>query len=152
MLFSGIASTPVSAQGPDGLERQVNAQTGKVSFLGPKGGQALPAADALGKSTHPQDPAMALAKRFGQEFGLQDPERQLAEVKNDRAGNGRITARYQQTYQGIPILGAELIVNTNDSGDLYSMNGEVSSKVSLSTQPAVTPEQARDLAVQAVAK
>src|SRR5918993_1113184 len=91
MLFSGIAPSPASAQGPDGLERQVNPQTGKVSFLGPKNGQVLPAADALGKSTRPQDPAMALAKRYGPEFGLQDPEQELAALKTSRAENGRIT-------------------------------------------------------------
>ena len=34
--------------------------------------------------------------------------------------------RYQQNYQGIPVMGGELIVNTDENGDLYSMNGEVS--------------------------
>ena len=154
MLFSGIAPSPASAQGPDGLERRVNAQTGRVSFLGPDpaSGQVLPAADALGKSTQPQDPAMALAKRFGPEFGLQDPEQELAEIKTSRAENGRITARYQQTYQGIPVMGGELIVNTNEDGDLYSMNGEVSSSIALSPQPAIPSEQARQTALQAAAK
>ena len=152
MLFSGIASSPVSAQGPDEIERQVNAQTGKVSFLGPQNGQVLPALAALGKSTRPQDPAMELAKRFGPEFGLQDPEQELAALKASRAENGRITARYQQTYQGIPVMGGELIVNTNDNGDLYSINGEVSTKLSLSTRPAITAEQARQSALQAAAK
>ena len=73
MLSSGAALPSAAAQGTDGIERQVNAQTGKVSFIGPETGQVLPASDAPGKSTRPQDPAMALAKRFGPEFGLQDP-------------------------------------------------------------------------------
>ena len=63
MLFSGMVPSPASAQGPDGIERQVNPQTGKVSFLGPESGQVLAAADDLGKSTRPRDPAMALMKR-----------------------------------------------------------------------------------------
>jgi Zn-dependent metalloprotease len=152
MLFSGIASSSVSAQGGDGIERQVNAQSGKVSFIGPENGQALAASDALGKSTQPQDPAMALAIRFAPEFGLQDPERDLTEMKSSREENGRVTARYQQTYQGIPVMGGELIVNTNDNGDLYSMNGEVSNALSLSTQPAIDAGQAQQTSLQAVAK
>ncbi|HEX5941130.1 MAG TPA: hypothetical protein VFY66_02580, partial [Anaerolineales bacterium] len=151
MLSSGVALPSAAAQGADGIQRQVNAQTGKVSFIGPENGQVLPAPDALGKSTRPQDPAMALAKRFGPEFGLQDPERELSELKTNRAENGRITAHYQQNYRGIPVMGGELIVNTNDNGDLYSMNGEVSAELSLSIQPAIESEQARQTALQAVA-
>src|SRR5690242_21755237 len=81
MLFSGFAPSPASAQEGDGVERQVNAQTGKVSFIGSESGQVLPASAALGKSSRPQDPAMALAKRFGPEFGLQDPQSELSQMK-----------------------------------------------------------------------
>ena len=151
MLSSGAALPSAAAQGTDGIERQVNAQTGKVSFIGPETGQVLPASDAPGKSTRPQDPAMALAKRFGPEFGLQDPGRELTVMKSSRAENGRISARYQQNYQGIPVIGGELIVNTNQNGDLYSMSGEVSVELSLSIQPAIESEQARQTALQAVA-
>jgi uncharacterized protein YdeI (BOF family) len=47
MLFSGAALPSASAQGSDGIERQVNAQTGKVSFIGPESGQVLSASAAL---------------------------------------------------------------------------------------------------------
>jgi Zn-dependent metalloprotease len=60
--------------------------------------------------------------------------------------------RYQQTYQGIPVLGGELIVNTNDRGDLYSMNGEVSPDLSLQTQPGIDSAQAAETALQGMAK
>ena len=61
-------------------------------------------------------------------------------------------ARYQQHYQGVPVMGGELIVNTDENGDLYSMNGEVSTDLSLSTQPTLDSEQARQSALRAVAK
>jgi Zn-dependent metalloprotease len=154
LLFSGFSMQPVLAQGKDGLKRQVNPQTGKVSFLGPEAGSVLSASQVLGISpfSPPADPALALAKRFGGEFGLNSPERELSPMKSHRAENGRITTRYQQSYKGIPIMGGELIVNTNDSGDLYSMNGEVSPNLSLSTQPTIDSEQAKQTALQAVAK
>jgi Zn-dependent metalloprotease len=152
LLFSSVSLPSVSAQGGDGLQRQVNPQTGKVSFLGPENGRSLSASRALGTFIRPQDPALALAKRFGPEFGLRNPERDLTEMKTNRPGDGSLTVRYQQNHEGVPVMGGELVVNTNENGDLYSMNGEVSTDISLSTQPAVDAEQAREVALRAVAK
>jgi len=143
-----------SAQRGDGIKRQVNTESGKVSFIGPESGSSVPAAKALGLSTfaRPADPAMALAKRFAPEFGLRNPERDLAVKKTKNTGDGRLTVRYQQNYEGIPVMGGELVVNTNANGDLYSMNGEVSPELSLSTEPAIDSEQAKQTALQAMAK
>ena len=152
LLFSSISLPSVSAQGGDGLKREVNPQTGKVSFLGPESGRSLLASRALGTFIRPQNPAMALVQRFGPEFGLRNPERDLTEMKTNRPDEGRVTVRYQQNYEGVPVMGGELVVNTNENGDLYSMNGEVSADLSLSTQPAIGSEQARQTALQAVAK
>src|SRR5215212_9292817 len=152
ILFSSVPMPSASAQGKDGLKRQVNPQTGKVSFIGPENGYSLSASRVLGTFLRPQNPAMALAKRFGPEFGLKNPERDLKEIKNSRAEDGRATTRYQQHYQDIPVMGGELIVNTNENGDLYSMNGEVSADLSLSTQPRIDSQQAMQTALQAMAK
>jgi bacillolysin len=152
MAFSLIGSSAAQAQGGAGVKREVNAETGKVSFIGPESGRVLPASQALGTFLRPQDPGKALAKRFGPEFGLQNAERDLSEVKSRRGGDGRLMVRYQQQYQGIPVLGGELIVNTNDRGDLYSMNGEVSPDLSLSTQPGIDASQAAELVLAGMAK
>ncbi len=154
MLFSGFPLSSVFAQAADGLQRQVNAQTGKVSFIGPEGARLLSAAKALGTGAaiRPQDPALALAKRFGSEFGLKNAERDLKQIKVHQTADGRLAVRYQQNYQGIPVMGGELIVNTNGNGDLYSMNGEVSPDLSLPVQPAIDSERAQRTALQAVAK
>ena len=84
ILFSGVPMRSASAQGKDGLKRQVNPQTGRISFLGPENGRALLASQALGLASfaRPADPALALAKRFGSEFGLQNPERDLKEMQS----------------------------------------------------------------------
>src|SRR5687767_11269892 len=82
MLFSGVSMPSAAAQGPNGIERQVNPQTGKVSFIGPENGQILSASHALGMPIRPQDPAMALVKRYAPEFGLKDPARDLQQIKS----------------------------------------------------------------------
>jgi Zn-dependent metalloprotease len=152
ILFSNIQAPLASAQGDDGVERQINAQSGKISFIGPENGRSLSASRVLGTFLRPQDPAMALAKRYAPEFGVKDPERDLSEMKNARSEDGRLTVHYQQNYNGIPVMGGELIVSTNDSGDLYSMSGEVSPYIALPTQPRVDFAQAVETALQAVAK
>src|SRR5687768_1513597 len=140
---------PASAQGEDGIRRQVNAESGRVSFIGPESGRVLSASHALGTLAHPADPALALAKRFAPEFGLKNPERDLTEMKANHPGDGRMSVRYQQSYEGIPVLGGELIVKTNENGDLYSINGEVSPDLSLQTQPTIDAAQAKQTALQA---
>jgi Zn-dependent metalloprotease len=126
ILLSAMQPAVAAAQGGDGLKRQINAETRKVSFIGPENGRAVSALKALGTFIRPEDPAMALAHRYAPEFGIKDPTRELIEMSSSRPADGRVTVRYQQKYQGIPVLGGELIVNTNQNGDLYSMNGEVS--------------------------
>src|SRR4030095_5855115 len=70
----------------------------------------------------------------------------------NKSNDGRVTFHYQQKYQGVPVMGGELIVNTNENGDLYSMNGEVSQDLSLQTQPKIDSKGATQTALQALAK
>ena len=154
MMFASFSVPTVFAQEKDGVKRQHNAQTGKVSFIGPESGTVVSASKALGisPSARPADPGMALAKRFGPEFGLKNPARELTAIKTARSDGGRKAFHYQQNYQGIPVVGGELIVNTNENGDLYSINGEISPDLSLPTQPTIDLAQARQTALQAAAK
>ncbi|HET9905894.1 MAG TPA: M4 family metallopeptidase, partial [Anaerolineales bacterium] len=150
--LSVIQPRAVSAQVSDGIKRQINAESGKISFIGPESGRAVPAAQALGIFARPADPAVALARRFAPQFGLNDPVRNLSVKQTETLEGGRITARFQQSYQGIPVIGAELMIHTNGNGDLISINGEVSPNVSLQTQPSIESEQAMQTALQAIAK
>src|SRR5688500_7960333 len=154
MSLSATQPQSAAAQGGDGLKRQVNAESGKVSFIGPESGRFVSAAKALGISSfaRPADPAMALAKRFAPEFGLKNPERDLSVKESNQLDKGQLNVRYQQNYQDIPVMGGELIVNTNENGDLYSINGEVSPDLSLSIEPTLTAEQAKQTALHAATK
>jgi hypothetical protein len=49
-------------------------------------------------------------------------------------------------------MGGELIANTNDNGDLYSISSGVSPRISMSTQPTIAIKQAQKVAIQAMAK
>src|SRR5258706_16075645 len=99
ILFSNIQTPVVSAQTGDGLKRQRNPESGKISFIGPESGRALPASKALGTSIRPQDPALALVNRYASEFGIKDPTHELSVMKSNHSSDGRVSARYQQKYQ-----------------------------------------------------
>ncbi len=58
VLLSNLQTPIVSAQTGDGLKRQRNPESGKVSFISPESGRALPASKALGTLIRPQDPAI----------------------------------------------------------------------------------------------
>ncbi len=152
MTFSNVQPHRVEAQSGDGLNRQVNAESGRVSFITPADGKPLSAVRALGESIRPQDPAMALAVRYAPEFGVKEPQRSLTAMESNRSDDGRLTVRFQQNYENVPVMGGELIVNTNDNGDLYSISGEVSPRLSISTQPTIDANSAQNTAIQAMAK
>jgi hypothetical protein len=93
MVFSNLQPASAQAQSGDGLRRQVNPDSGRLSFIGPESGKLLSAPQALGTFIRSQDPAMALTKRFAPEFGVKDPERDLVEVKREPGENGSRTTR-----------------------------------------------------------
>ena len=153
LILSLIQPGSASAQTRDGIKRQVDPATGKVNFISSASGHPLAASQVLGLiPDRAADPALTIAQHFGPEFGLANAAHELKVIHSTHAENGRVTVRYQQEYQGVPVMAAELIVNTNDQGDFYSMNGEVASDLSLPTQPTIGPEQARQIALQAAAK
>ena len=91
MLFSDLQPLSASAQGGDGIKRGTNPESGRVSFIGPESGRVVSASRTLGTFFRSEDPAMSWMKRFGPEFGLTDPERNLSRIEADRSDDGRVT-------------------------------------------------------------
>jgi Zn-dependent metalloprotease len=148
-----IRPESASAQAGDGIKRQYNPETGRVNFISSISGRPLPASQVLGFTPdNTTDPALAIAQRFGPEFGLKDAVHELTAVRSVQAGNGRLIVRYQQAYKSIPVMAGELVVNTNLKGDLYSMNGEVALDLSVPIHPTIDSEEASRIALQAAAK
>src|SRR5690349_4829961 len=155
LMFSAVHPLAVQAQEGEGIKRQINTQTGKLSFLLPATGPVLPAREALlglSLAERRADPALSLVRRYGPEFGLNDPMQELVETQARTLEDGKRNVRYQQVYQGIPVLGGELIVHTNAEGDLYSINGEVAGDLTLGTEPTVSASEAARSGLSLIAK
>jgi len=152
MVLSGIQPMSVSAQGTDGIHRDYNAETGKVSRITGDGNQPIVILGAMSSGMTERQRSDTLLQRFAPEFGLTNPAKELRVEKTSQPSAGRVTTRYQQVYQGVPVIAGELIVNASEQGALYSMNGEVSQGLSLDTSPALSVETAISIAQQGMVK
>jgi Zn-dependent metalloprotease len=151
----GVTS-PVSAarslQG-DGLRVDYHDETGKVSFIGADSDSPFQLSGISMEGLGVKDRSILYLEHFAELLGLSRPTQELQVT--DAAGGGageRSSVRYQQMYQGVPILAGELIVNTDPQGGLLSINGEISPGLSLSTKPTLSAAAARTIAQGAVAK
>jgi len=144
MVFPNLQVTPVSAQtkSPNGIQREYNAETGKVTMISGKDHQPLSVLGPEASSMSSEEQSLALVDYFAIEFGLANPSTELSLSKINEADNGHVISKYQQVYKGVPVMAGELIVNAGELGELYSMNGEVSPRLSLDTQPVLSIESA----------
>src|ERR1043165_1525562 len=107
-----------------------NPETGKVSFIGNGDPISVPGVSTA-KGLTIESRAMGMANAYGAEFGLKNPSQELKLLKSEKDDTGNDLIHYQQTYNGVPILAGEMIVNMNSNGELLSISGEISSNLAL---------------------
>ncbi|MFH0796948.1 MAG: M4 family metallopeptidase [Candidatus Omnitrophota bacterium] len=73
-------------------------------------------------------------KNPGQEFKLHK------EILPDRTGY--LHVRLDQYYQGLPVVGSQLIVHINDKSSIYQVNGRYTPDIAVSIIPGITETQA----------
>ncbi len=125
--------------------------TGKTNFIGSSTGKTI-ALPGTGTAQSASAAAMDALNAYGTMFGLSNPAKELSQKSIKTTNNGRSVVRYQQNYNGIPVIGGELIVNLSQNNGLLSVNGEVSPKLAVPTTATITAQQASNTALAAVAK
>jgi Zn-dependent metalloprotease len=153
MLVPGFQPKPVSAQEPaGGLLRSYNAESGKVNWISGADHQPLAVLGPRATGMTAEAQSLALVERFAPEFGLTRPAEELRLSEIDQPSAERVVSKYQQMYQGVPVMAGELIVNASKAGALLSMNGEVSPGLTLDINPKLTIETAIEIAKQGMVK
>lgn len=143
-LITGIESS--------GATVAKDKKTGKVTLIGsnsPKGIQLPSSVPSL--ATNPPDQARNYIRAYASLFGVAKPDTDLL-VKKSFMLDGQPMLKYQQVYNRIPVLGGEINVNLDSSGNLLSMSGEAASNLTLSTTPKVSAAQALSTALKVVEK
>ena len=142
------------AQAPqqqDDLRIGYNDATGKVSFIGADPSKPITIRSAQVQGLQADSRAMAMISPYAADFGLKNPSSELKLTSTDQV-EGREVTRFQQVYNGVPIMGGEMIVNATDQAELLSLSAEISPDLSLDTNPSISPKQAQITALEAMSK
>lgn len=151
-LTSTISTAPDAACTANGSATVAeHSQTGAVRFVGTEAGQTLwaPKAENAGS---PELAAGGYLAVCGSMFGLENAARDLTIERAVTDPDGRSMVRYQQTYNGVPVLAGELIVNLNSNREVTSVIGEMLPNIRVDTQPRIDANAAKASAAQQLAR
>jgi bacillolysin len=164
ILTSGLVSRPTAAQsGPStsapanpsalllSLQSKTNghvrvayhSKTGSVRFIGTDLDHPVQRSEKLAVPVSAVEAAAPFVAEYGSLFGLRDPLRELSVKSTESTPQGRSFVKYQQVSAGVPVVGGELVVQTDKAGNLISMNGEVLPNLAIDTQATVSVADAR---------
>ncbi len=126
--------------------------TGMVRFMSTQPGKLVKTSAALSWDGSPETAARSFLDEYGPAFGIRDQSEELSVMKTRSiADQGRSFVRFQQQYNGVPVMGGELIVQVKDN-NIVSVNGEAVPDIVLDTDPVIGADEARETALQAVSK
>ncbi len=129
-----------------------HAQTGKVRFIGTEVGRPISQPTALSATASREDAARGFLAIYGPLFGLTNQSQELISKSDKVADRGRDFQRFQQVYNGIPVIAGEIIVQLDSRNNILSANGEVLPDISIATSPAIAADSAAQSALEIVAK
>ena len=126
--------------------------TGQTRFIGTRAGKPIPRPPGLASSAAPQSIARAFLDQNGDLFGVANQAKQLRLVGATKATNGGSSVRFQQLHQGVPVLGGELIVGLDRTGNILHANGETLPGAAVDVVPATRASRAAEAARAVVAE
>ncbi len=134
------------AEGPIAVSAE--RSTGEVGFVRARGadGDLLPGV-AGDSSSAAVSKAADYLDQYGAAFGARAGQLSQTGVQSYRYG---WIVRFQQTYRGLPVFGAELKANIDQQGHLTAVSGFAAPDLALATTPRSTQEQAAQRAVATV--
>ena len=149
-IMPASASAPANQQG---VLISRHALTGMVSFMGaPASGRAIREATALDKNATAEDVARSFLSAQGSQFGIANARTDLKVLRETKADNGNNTVRFQQTYQGIPVLAGEMIIHMDSGKNVLSAMGEILPGIDLDINPLIDEAAAVQTALAVTAK
>ena len=151
----------LESEAPAAVTAHASRETGHYSFVSSASGAPLVSDDA---AAAPEQRARAFLAAHGALVGINATERaalarggaspggsDLRLAKTDTDAVGFTHVKLNQSYQGLPVLGAQLVVHMNDKG-ITAVNGKFVPDISVSTVPAVTKPAAIEAALAAARK
>ena len=127
----------------------VRASTGDVTFIGASANHPLQVARADDDDS--SDAARRFVDTYGTMFGVDDAGADLTQltVFDGEAGDA---VRFQQRYEGLPVIAGQVAVQVDDSGNVVSATGEASPQLDIPVASAISAEQASATALTITAR
>ena len=138
--------------GAAGVRTARHLKTGTIRFVGTEAGRPIRQPKAVAATASAEVAARSYLSACGSLFGLTDQANELSLMRSKAVGAGRSVVRFQQTQDGVPIIGAELIVHLDSARNVLAVAGETLPKGLVSARAAVDADAALQMAVRATAK
>ena len=134
------------------LRISAHAETGKIRFIGASPDNLIRQPSRLPANASSEVAARSFLDSYGRLFGLEAGSADLQILKQEEMENSRSFVRFQQTHQGIPVVGGELIVQMGSQRNVLSVSGEILPDIELDTTPQIDKQAAIEIARTKVAK
>ena len=141
----------------EGVQDLIDATNGKAQVSVDRNtGQArfvrLPKGNKSASKAPPQGRAMGFLRKHGDAFGVSDANAELTAVGTRSGAMGTQHSIFRQTYNGLPVFGAELRAHFDANGDMFAVNGNFVSKINVDTNPNLTADEAAARATRTVSQ
>jgi Zn-dependent metalloprotease len=127
-----------------------NPESETIRFMGAETGYAIAPATPFSPSVTAEEAGRAYLTEHGSFFGLTNQSEELTVMRSKTPDQERKYVRFQQKYNGIPIFGGEIIVEMDAAFSLMSISGELVGNVSADTNPLITVDAAKQIALERV--
>ena len=133
-----------------GVQPDRNQITGKINFAGSGAPQPLLQTEQLAAFPNPESAARSYLEQCGSLFGVSNQGTDLSLLSQKTAPGGRSVIRFQQNYQGIPVFGAQLLLQLTSENAVILVNGDILPIAKLKIQPEISAAAAQQAALQMV--
>jgi Zn-dependent metalloprotease len=148
---AGFAWDQASAQEP--ANEGYDPDTGNLIFVGSSGeGQPVDVPGFTAAGIASSDNARMIVRAYADRLGIDNTDH-LAEMR-ETTSEARHYYRFQQlTENGVPVFGGEILVNTNQFGELLSLSSNVARGMAgFNSKPQIGSDQARRTALRFTAE
>jgi bacillolysin len=95
-----------------------------------------------GSQKNSRDTARKFLREFAPDWGIKNPDADLKLLQEIKDGTGHSHLSYNQTFQGVPVFGGQIIVHLKDKQTVMAVNGETNIPDQLDTQPKLNQDGA----------
>lgn len=147
----GVDPTAIQRAKDGGAKVSIAPQTAGVNFMILGKEQSMQSTASL-RLLDPTAQAVAYLQANRGLFGITSAGEELALTANQVDTLGARHLSYKQTYQGLPVFGAEMKVHFNKAGQITVINGLFVPQITVDTTPTVAADAAGQTALHSVKK